>query len=247
MLASIAGLALRAPRAPWVVLLVVVAAACGGSTTAPPSGGDASIALLDDAGACGVTTRHFDITEANHVPQGSPLSYPSNPPSGGNHYGIWVTWGVHKVQIPTGNWVHNLEHGGVALLYRCASRAACPELAAKVEALAASLPSDPRCVASGEGVKTRVLVLPDPELPDGVQVAAAAWGFTLVARCLDEASMRDFFVAHEGRGPEDICAQGFVGDDTPFDAGPDAGDATSDAPSDAGDADVKPGDASFGD
>ena len=219
----------------------LLACSSSGSEGPAPAVDSGGPPLLSDAGACGVTTQRYSITSANHLPQGTPVPYVSNPPCGGDHYAQWITWGAHSIAIPPGNWVHNLEHGGVAFLYRCASRAACPDVAAKMEALAASLPIDPVCTADGEGVRTRVVVVPDPDLPVGVEVAAAAWGNTLVARCWDEAAFHDFFVQHEGHGSEDFCAQGFIED------GPDAGpaDAASET-GDAGDGDAGGIDASAG-
>ena len=41
-------------------------------------------------------------------------------------------------------------------------------------------------------------------------LAAAAWGATYTASCVDEASLRAFAVAHLGRGPENTCADGFA-------------------------------------
>jgi hypothetical protein len=213
---------------------VLATASCSstGSTTSTTTPPDSNVPLLSDSGPCGVTTQRYAITSANHVPIGTTVPYVSNPPCGGDHYGIWVTWGAHAVAIPVSFWVHNLEHGGVVFLYRCASRAACPDVAAKLEALAASLPVDPLCTAGGEGVRNRVVVVPDPDLPEGVQVAAASWGNTLIARCFDEGALRDFYTEHTGQGPEATCAEGFVGDDV-GDAGVD-GDAMGGL--DAGDA-----------
>lgn len=198
--------------------LVVGSFGCSSKTEATTdAGADSGFTPLTDAGACGVTTRFVAVSSAQHVDQGTPIDYPTNPPCGGNHYPVWATWGVHDEQVPKGNFVHNLEHGGVAFFYRCASHAACPDLAAKVEALAASLPQDPTCSGQVPAVKNRVLVLPLPDLPEGVQVAAAAWQYTLVARCLDEGALRDFYLAHFGRATENICADG-----API-AAPDAG------------------------
>jgi hypothetical protein len=215
-------------------LALSLSSACSSSESGPaakPDSGDSGPPLLSDSGACGVTTQRYAITSGLHVPQGEKVDYISNPPCGGNHYGLWVVWGAHTIAIPPGNWVHNLEHGGVVFLYRCASRAACPDTAAKLEALAKSLPTDPLCVADGEGVKNRILVIPDPDLPAGVEVAAASWNNTLVARCFDEGAFRDFYLQHFGQGTEATCAQGFI-EDGPGDAGPDGGDASSDAGTD---------------
>jgi hypothetical protein len=194
-------------------LALAIAAAIGCSSTdegpsARTDEGDAGVALVADAGACGVTTARVNPDPAVHVEQGSALTFASNPPCGGNHYPVWATWGVHDTPIPRGNWIHNLEHGGVVFLYRCANRAACPELAAKVEAFVAALPSDPKCSAESPPIKNRAVVTPDPDLPAGVEVAVAAWGYNLVARCIDETAFRNFYLARAGQAPENFCPQG---------------------------------------
>ncbi len=199
-------------RASCLALLSLQTVACGGETTVVPASADAAVdaPLLSDAGACGVTTGRFNPDPALHVDQGSTLTFASNPPCGGNHYPFWAMWGVHDTPIPRGNWIHNLEHGGVVFLYRCASRAACPALAAKVEALVATLPQDPVCSTETPAIKNRAIVTPDPDLPAGVEVAIAGWGGNLIARCVDDKLFRDFYTAHAGRAPENFCSQGSV-------------------------------------
>jgi hypothetical protein len=201
------------------------------SSSSSPSTTPETIPADALGGACGANVDHVDPTSRNHVPEGTQVTYATNPPSGGDHYAIWATWGVHTEPLPPGYWVHNQEHGGVVFLYKCASRAACPSLAAQVEAVAAAIPQDPICDPS---VRARVVVLPDPDLPAGVQIAAAAWGYAWTATCFDGDRLRKFYDATFGHGPEDECAQGFVSDPT-GDGGSDASDAT-DA-SDASDAD----------
>jgi hypothetical protein len=166
-------------------------------------------------GSCGAAVVHAAPTSEEHVPVGTVVAYPTNPPCGGDHYAIWATWGVHTQPLPPGYWVHDLEHGGVVMLYRCANRAACPELATKVEAVAAALPADPLCDAS---TRTRVVVLPDPDLPAGVEIAAASWGYAWTASCFDGDRLRAFALAAIGHAPEDTCEPGSVGDDAGSDA-----------------------------
>lgn len=199
------------------------------------SGSPSSPAVIPDAalgGACGAAVVAAPPKSANHVPVGTAVTYSTNPPCGGDHYPIWATWGVHTKPLAPGYWVHNEEHGGVAMLYRCADRAACPALAAQVEAVAAALAHDPTCDAD---VRTRVVVLPDPDLPAGVQIAAAGWGYSWTASCFDGERLRSFVEAAMRHAPEDECAQGSVGDDAlaidagadgqPVEAGSEAGDA----------------------
>lgn len=55
-----------------------------------------------------------------HVDEGSTIDYSNNPPHSGDHYPVWEQqWGEHSDPVARGNWVHNMEHGGVILLYNC--------------------------------------------------------------------------------------------------------------------------------
>lgn len=189
-------------------LLLACSSETAPSNTPADAKVDSTAPLLTDAGTCGVTTTRLSPDPAAHVEQGSTLVFLSNPPSGGNHYPFWTTWGIHDTAVPRGNWIHNLEHGGVAFLYRCASRAACPELASKLEAFVKTLPQDPICGSQVPPVRNRAVVTPDPDLPVGVEVAAVAWGHSLIARCIDEAAFRDFYTVHFGHTAENFCSDG---------------------------------------
>ena len=72
-----------------------------------------------------------------------------------------------------------------------------------------------------------MVLTPDPLLD--TPIAAAAWGATYTATCIDEASLRAFADAHYGQGPEDFCSDGIDVEKMPpcVDAGTggDGGDA----------------------
>ena len=145
------------------------------------------------------------IAGASHVPEGTVVSYPDNPPSSGDHWACWAPWGVASAVLPPERWVHNLEHGGVVLLFKCDTPDGCPALSEPLRQIAADAPDAP-------GGGHRILVTADPELPSNV--AAVAWGFVLLEDAPDEAQIDCFASAHEGMGPEDIP------DDPPPDACP---------------------------
>jgi hypothetical protein len=159
-----------------------------------------------DGGACDPKVTLFAPVPSPHVAEGSTVTYATNPPSSGPHYPRWARWRQTCASpvLARSYWVHNLEHGGVVFLYRC-DAGGCPEVVAGLEQLQAALPRDPRC---SEAIQTRTLIAADPELPDGVQVAASAWGATYTATCFDAASLRSFYDARFGRGSEDTCAEG---------------------------------------
>src|SRR2546430_4513483 len=65
------------------------------------------------------------IQEAIHIQPPQRAQYQTDPPSSGPHYSIPgqapVSWGFSDQQIPPEYYVHNLEHGGVVLLYNCST------------------------------------------------------------------------------------------------------------------------------
>jgi len=52
----------------------------------------------------------------------------------------------------------------------------------------------------------RTVITPDPLLD--VPVAAAAWGYTYKADCVDLPSLIAFATEHYGNGPEVLCGNG---------------------------------------
>ena len=73
--------------------------------------------LADGAGACEVRIGHHPSQGGMHVTPGTPITWSSNPPSSGQHYGTWVNWAkAYTIPIQRGYYVHNEEHGGVVLL-----------------------------------------------------------------------------------------------------------------------------------
>jgi hypothetical protein len=107
--------------------------------------------------------------------------------------------------VPRGYYVHDLEHGAIVFTYNCGA-AGCPDIVAALHQAADSLPDDPLCTSAGEGIRVRMVITPDPLLD--VVVAAAAWGWTYKAACVDLPSLEAFAAAHYGQGPEDFCTNG---------------------------------------
>ena len=138
------------------------------------------------------------------MPEGTVLTYNSNPPSSGPHYPVWANFQEYGVPLDEGYLVHSLEHGAVALLHKC--EPAAPGCAATIEALRKirdSIPTDPKCDPT---IRVRVLIAPFPKLE--TPVAAAAWGFTYKADCVDVPTLTQFVNDNYNKSPEDICAAG---------------------------------------
>ncbi len=141
-----------------------------------------------------------------HVEDCSPITYVTNPPSAGNHYAAWAAFQEYAEPIPTGYWLHSVEHGAVALLYGCdpETDAACAGMVAEARTYLAGLPQDAECDAP---VKNRTLLLPYPEL--GAAFAAVAWGHYLRAECFDAGLVTALIENYYGQSYENTCVQGF--------------------------------------
>jgi hypothetical protein len=152
-----------------------------------------------DAADCHAVAEGHPIEGANHLPVCDPTPYQTNPPSSGNHYGVWANYTTYTTTFRPGFFVHDLEHGAVVITYNCPG--GCPDEVAAVQAFIDSLPAD-----CGSNPPRRVVLLPYPDLD--VRWAASAWGFTLKAACFDRAAFGQFYADHYNHGPEDICSNG---------------------------------------
>lgn len=189
---------------------VALAAGCGGSADdgGAVSASDGSVsdrARLDapyhpDA-SCPVTIESPELMSVKHVPEGSNITWNSNPPSSGDHFPLWAAFKEYTSPVPRGYLVHDLEHGAVALLYKCDQ--ACPAIVDALRKIKDELPPDPMCSSD---VRVRVILAPDPLLD--VPVAAAAWGWTYEAQCVDVPTLSQFVRDHYAQGPENVCSQG---------------------------------------
>ncbi|MDC0743386.1 DUF3105 domain-containing protein [Polyangium mundeleinium] len=151
-----------------------------------------------------VKTTNIPVASASHVALCTDVSYETNPPSGGNHWGQWAAFKKYTTPVPREMYVHDLEHGAVVLAHRCDG--ACPEVVEALEEVFDEAAADPLCLSAGAGPKARLVLTPDADLD--TPIAAAAWGATYTATCLDKASLAAFVAEAYGKGPEDICYDG---------------------------------------
>ena len=166
----------------------------------------ALVACNDPAGPlqCGGVITAVPTEAAPHVAQGSAIVWSTNPPAIGKHYPTWAPWArAFATPVPRGNYVHNLEHGGVVLLYRATETTLVQNLSDFGESLA----QDALCSGA---INARWILTPDPLLPAAVSVAAVTWGFTYMASCFDESTLRAFVSDHYAKGAEQTCAQGAI-------------------------------------
>ncbi len=176
----------------------------GPEAGSPEAESSSSRSFLSDAG-CVVTIASPPLLPALHVTIGSDIQWDSNPPSSGSHYPVWAAFQTYDAPVPRGYYVHDLEHGAIVFVYNCGD-GGCPDVVSAFHRASDSLPDDPLCTAAGEGVRVRTVITPDPLLD--VTVAAAAWGWTYKADCVDLPSLEAFASAHYAQGPEMFCTNG---------------------------------------
>jgi len=185
--------------------------ACGSTSNDTPSGGATDAgrdrrfsAPIHPAASCPVTIDTPELQLAMHVPEGTVITYDSNPPSSGPHYPVWANFQEYTAPLDEGYLVHSLEHGAVALLYKCEATApGCAQTIDSLRKIRDSLATDPSCEPS---IRVRVIIAPFPRLD--VPVAAVAWGITYKADCVDVPTLTQFAKDNYAMSPENICAPG---------------------------------------
>ena len=172
--------------------------ASGGSASGGSAGSQAGSGGSTPA-VCDSVFEQHPPASANHLTACSAVSYDSNPPSGGNHYGVWAAFQRYDFAVPVGFLVHSLEHGAVVFWYNCPD--GCADEVAQASAMIDSFPLDDLC--AGTSAPRRAILVPSPDLD--ARWAASAWGFLEKADCFDEGVLRQFYGDHYGQGPEALC------------------------------------------
>jgi hypothetical protein len=144
-----------------------------------------------------------------HVANGTSVTYTYCAPASGKHFNGAQTGpiaprvhGPDDVVIPQG-WVHNLEHGGLVLLYRGDGEGATDEGQAALRAFFDAYPPSPVCgFAAGTSVGPVFARFDEMESP----FAALVWGRVLPLDTLDTEAVLAFDQAFgERTNPEAFC------------------------------------------
>jgi hypothetical protein len=148
-----------------------------------------------------------------HIPFGASYMYQHNPPASGPHWPWPAPWGVHSEIVPREWWVHNLEHGGIVLLYNCPwpGDSGMPgqadggppvpnDCTTDIDTIAAFYANGPVDNWYDQFSETRILVTPDPLLPG--RFAAIAWDWVFLFDAIDPTAVQCFIDARYGNGPE---------------------------------------------
>ena len=130
-----------------------------------------------------------------HIPSTDPITAdPAGhyPPVFGDHYATWRPPGVYDSPVPEGNFMHDLEHGGIVILYNCPT--ACPDMVTQFRGLLTSLPK------SQDFNQVKLVVSPNDKIKH--LIALLAWDYEQDLDSYDAAAIRTFYQAHLDKGPE---------------------------------------------
>jgi hypothetical protein len=139
-----------------------------------------------------------------HVQAGDKVTYPLCPPASGRHvnkagFGPLEpkVYGPDDDSVPNG-WIHNLEHGGLVLLYSC-DRGACDDASlAALQGFDTGFPNSAVCDIP-PGVVGPVVARFE-QMP--TRYAALVWDRVLYLDTLDNAQIYDFFLRYAERVSE---------------------------------------------
>ena len=128
-----------------------------------------------------------------HVPEGTRVTYGHYPPTSGPHWPLWARWGIYAQEVPPEAWVHNLEHGGIVILYRCDTP--CPDLIQRLREIYDTFPKSKHghvklLTTHYQKLRTRLAIL--------------AWTWLDELEEFDRQRLLRFYQAHVDMGPEDV-------------------------------------------
>ena len=126
-----------------------------------------------------------------HVTTGTDPGYRRLPPASGPHYVVTSRYGVFSDPISVGAWVHNLEHGAVVLLYKCAED--CATVMDQIDEVFQRLPN---------GRFGAVKLVATPFEPLETQFMLVAWGWQQPFALFDAALIERFYGDFVDQGPE---------------------------------------------
>jgi len=127
--------------------------------------------------------QELPILGRNHVPDGTKISYNSNPPTSGDHWPQPAEWGIYLSPLPDEQLVHNLEHGGIWISYKDLDN----ETITKLGAIAKKYPQ---------------AVIITPRLQNEGKIALASWGRLDTFDVLDIERIEKFIKSNINNAPE---------------------------------------------
>jgi hypothetical protein len=137
----------------------------------------------------------------SHIDPSTTWTYKFYPPTSGPHYSVAGSAPAAWKTIDTlveGQFVHNLEHGGIAILYNCPSGTDCTTLKNQLTDYINKLaPLEP---TYGE---VKIVMTP---YSNGMtkKVALVAWHYIEFLDAYDQNAITQFYESHVDKGPEAV-------------------------------------------
>ena len=148
-----------------------------------------------------IGTQIADEGTPSHIDPSTQWTYKFYPPTSGPHYSVAgsapVAWGTVD-NLVEGQFVHNLEHGGIVVLYNCPSGSDCTTLKDQLTNYVKNLaPIEP---TYGE---PKMVMTP---YSHGMQkkVALVAWHYIEFLDAYDQNAITQFYENHVDQGPEAV-------------------------------------------
>ena len=145
----------------------------------------------------------------NHILAPENQRYVACPPASGPHYTTPngpITaryYGPDDASLPEG-WIHNLEHGGLVILYSCDQGACDSATQQALQDLFKTFPNSPVCQLPKGSIGPVITRFEDMKAP----IAALLWGRVLFQNKLDTAQILEYFRTQaELHNPEPQCAR----------------------------------------
>jgi hypothetical protein len=141
----------------------------------------------------------------DHVSPGTTVRYIECPPASGKHYNVQgqgpidpKLYGPNDRTVPEG-WIHNLEHGGLVLLYRCPGDGCTDGGQAALRQLWDTFPASPICNIPPHLISPVIARFDDMAYP----FAALVWDQILPLQSLDTSQVLAFWAQQgEQTNPE---------------------------------------------
>ena len=148
---------------------------------------------------CG-SKEEFEATSADHVEEGTPVQYETNPPTVGPHAGSPGPTGFFDTPQEAEHLIHNMEHGQIVLWYDpAAPQQVKDDLEAIVEKQLATTVATPY-----EGLEEYNFYMTAwNKLPDAPKDSAGT-GYFQGCELVSEEVINDFRREHQGKSPEPI-------------------------------------------
>ena len=136
-----------------------------------------------------------------HIDPSTQWTYKSYPPTNGPHYSVSgsapAPWGTVD-NLVEGQWVHNLEHGGIVILYNCPSGSDCTSLKNSLSNYVQNLaPNEPT-------FNEPKIVMTSYSRGMQKKVALVAWKYIEFLDAYDQNAITQFYENHVDQGPEAI-------------------------------------------